>query len=108
MLAAGPFGLGIPELLVILVILVLLFGATRLVDIGGSLGRGIREFRQNVREPADEQEEQAVDQPPAPNPHPQAQTPAASTRHCSSCNAQLNPEAKFCAECGAATQAGVK
>ncbi len=39
----GPFG--IPELLIILVILMLIFGAKRLPEIGSSLGRGIRTFK---------------------------------------------------------------
>src|SRR5437588_9415899 len=38
-------GLGWEELLIILVILALLFGASRAADLGGALGRGIREFR---------------------------------------------------------------
>jgi sec-independent protein translocase protein TatA len=37
--------LGWQELLIILVILALLFGASRVSDLGGALGRGIREFR---------------------------------------------------------------
>jgi len=38
-------GLGWQELLIILVILALVFGASRVADMGGALGRGIREFR---------------------------------------------------------------
>jgi len=37
--------LGVPELLIILFIVILIFGAGRLAEIGGALGRGIREFR---------------------------------------------------------------
>jgi len=37
--------LGAPELLIILLIVVLIFGAGRLAEIGGALGRGILEFR---------------------------------------------------------------
>ena len=37
--------LGWQELLIILVILALLFGASRVASLGGALGRGIREFR---------------------------------------------------------------
>ena len=36
------FGLGLPELLVILVIIMLIFGASRLGDIGSGLGKAIR------------------------------------------------------------------
>ncbi len=42
----GPFGL--PELLIILAVLLLIFGATRLPEIGSSLGKGIRMFKTSV------------------------------------------------------------
>ncbi len=41
---------GWPELIVILVIALLIFGPQRLAGIGGALGRAIREFRGAVRE----------------------------------------------------------
>ena len=41
--------LGWQELLIILVILALLFGASRVASLGGALGRGIREFRSEAR-----------------------------------------------------------
>jgi sec-independent protein translocase protein TatA len=40
--------LGWQELLIILVIVALLFGAGRVADMGGALGRGIREFREGA------------------------------------------------------------
>jgi sec-independent protein translocase protein TatA len=46
---------GWPELLIILVVLALVFGVGKLADVGGVLGRSIREFRREVRE--DQQEE---------------------------------------------------
>ena len=46
--------LGWQELLIILVILALIFGATRVADLGGALGRGIREFRSEAGKPEDE------------------------------------------------------
>ena len=42
------FGLGVPELLVILGILVLLFGARRLPEIGSGLGKAIKNFKSGV------------------------------------------------------------
>ncbi len=42
------FGLGFPELLVILVIVLRIFGAGRLGDIGSGLGKAIRGFRDSV------------------------------------------------------------
>jgi len=41
--------LGWQELLIILVILALLFGASRVADLGGALGKGIRELRSEAR-----------------------------------------------------------
>jgi sec-independent protein translocase protein TatA len=48
------FGLGPAELLIILVILVVIFGANRLGEIGGALGKTVREFRKELKteEPA--------------------------------------------------------
>ena len=39
------FGLGLPELIVILVVALVVFGPGRLPDIGSSLGQGLRDFR---------------------------------------------------------------
>ena len=45
-----PFGLGIPELVIVLVIIVIIFGVGRLPEIGGALGKGIREFKKSSTE----------------------------------------------------------
>ena len=43
------FGLGMPELLVILVIIVIIFGAGKLPEIGSGIGKGIRNFKDATR-----------------------------------------------------------
>jgi sec-independent protein translocase protein TatA len=43
-------GLGIPELIVILFIIILIFGASRLPEIGRGLGRGIRNFKDATKD----------------------------------------------------------
>jgi sec-independent protein translocase protein TatA len=45
------FGIGIPELLIILVIVIVIFGASRLPQIGKGLGEGIKNFRSAVKSP---------------------------------------------------------
>jgi sec-independent protein translocase protein TatA len=45
------FGLGMPELIIILIIVVLIFGAGRISEIGGAIGKGIRGFKKSVNEP---------------------------------------------------------
>lgn len=42
------FGLGLPELAIVLVIVILIFGASRLGDIGSGLGKAIRGFKESV------------------------------------------------------------
>ena len=39
------FGLGMPELIIILVIIVIIFGAGKLPEIGSGIGKGIRNFK---------------------------------------------------------------
>lgn len=44
------FGIGMPELLFILLICLLVFGAARLPEIGKSLGKAISEFKKGMKE----------------------------------------------------------
>jgi sec-independent protein translocase protein TatA len=43
-----PFGLGMGETMLILVVVLLLFGAKRIPEIAGALGKGINQFKRNV------------------------------------------------------------
>ncbi len=47
-------GLGWQELVIVLVIVIIIFGAGRLPEIGGALGKSIKEFRSNSGEPEGE------------------------------------------------------
>ena len=40
-----PFNLGLPEMLLILAIVLIVFGVGRLPEVGGAMGKAIREFR---------------------------------------------------------------
>jgi len=55
------FGLGMPELLVILVIIILIFGTSRLASLGKGMGEGIRNFKKGLRD-----EDSPEDKPKTP------------------------------------------
>ena len=69
-----PFGIGLPELIIFLVVVLLLFGANRVPEIGRSVGQGMREFKDAVTGRDDEQpprlpapeDEERVAEPAAP------------------------------------------
>ena len=46
----AAMGLGIPELIVIVFLIILIFGASRLPEIGRGIGKGIRNFKDATRE----------------------------------------------------------
>jgi sec-independent protein translocase protein TatA len=68
------------ELIIILVIVVVIFGAGRLSGIGGALGKGIRDFRSATKD----------DEP----------NKAQAVSTCSSCGTELAPTENFCSKCG--------
>ena len=69
-----PFGIGLPEIVIFLVVVLLLFGANRVPEIGRSVGKGMREFKDAVTGRDDEQpprlpppeDEERVASPPPP------------------------------------------
>ncbi len=63
-----PFGISIWELLILLVVLLLIFGAKRLPEMGRSLGKGMREFKDSVT---------GVEEKMTAEPSPPAELPSA-------------------------------
>lgn len=52
------FGIGMQELLIILLICLLVFGAARLPDIGRALGKTIKEFKKSIKGIGSDEEEE--------------------------------------------------
>ena len=50
------FGLGTQELLIILVLVMIVFGAGKLPQVGSSLGKGLRNFKKGVSETGEDDE----------------------------------------------------
>jgi sec-independent protein translocase protein TatA len=102
--AAGPFGLGPLELGLIIVVLIMLFGASRLADVGGSLGKGIKEFRKNIKDEDEAEPAPTATTTPPPAvsaPNGAAQADVVSAVKCPNCGT-LNPiGARHCNQCGA-------
>ena len=47
------FGIGMPELIIILIIILIIFGAGKLPEIGSGIGKGIKNFKKATNEPPD-------------------------------------------------------
>ncbi len=47
------FGLGVTELVIILVIIVVLFGASRLPEVGRGVGEAIKNFKKSISDPSE-------------------------------------------------------
>lgn len=95
-----PIGLGPWELIIILLIVVVIFGAGRLSEIGGALGRGIKEFRSATKD-------EVASSAPASAPTtlsssvPAPPPASASENKCPSCGT-INPaQQSYCGQCGA-------
>ena len=56
------FGIGMPELIVILVIIMIIFGAGKLPEIGGGLGKAIRNFKTSMSDPEKKDEKGEEDE----------------------------------------------
>jgi sec-independent protein translocase protein TatA len=97
--ALGPW-----ELVIILLIVVVIFGAGRLAEIGGALGKSVREFRQSTQDADKDKNAPAAASTQAATAAPvaTAQTSAAPVpeNKCPSC-ATVNPAGQaFCGQCG--------
>ena len=55
------FGLGTTELIIILVLVMIIFGAGKLPQVGGALGKGLRNFKDGVKEGDEEKDEKDPD-----------------------------------------------
>jgi sec-independent protein translocase protein TatA len=87
--ALALFGtLGTPELIIILIILVLIFGASKLPQLGSAMGKTIRNFKSEMKDGM------------AGEPKNGKAAPA-SPRFCPKCGAEVaDAQAAFCGKCG--------
>ena len=94
--------LGPWELIVILLIVVVIFGAGRLSEVGGAVGKSIREFRKATTDETATRGAAAAPPaaPAAPLTSPTVAPNAAIENKCPSC-ATVNPTGQvFCGQCG--------
>lgn len=56
-------GLGMPELIIILIIALVIFGGNRLPQLGEGLGKAIRGFKRGIQDTPDEKKKETDDKP---------------------------------------------
>jgi len=106
-LLAGLGPLGVPELLIIAFVVILIFGVGRLPEVGGAVGRGIREFRKATHD-----EETTTDASAKTESGAAAGAGAQATENsdaifCGECGTKNPQSAKFCSNCGSSIGAPV-
>ncbi len=87
------FGLGYQELLLILVIVLVLFGGSKLPDLAKSLGKSMKEFKKVIA--AEPEEDSRSSSPP-----PSATVTSTAPRTCSSCQSPMDVAWTHCPHCG--------
>ena len=98
-LLAGLGPLGPVELGIILVIVILIFGVGRLPEVGGAIGKGIREFRHATKD--EEKKDESVARSAEGGGDAGA---TADSIFCGECGSRNSRAAKFCASCGKALE----
>ncbi len=92
------------HLIIILVIVLIIFGPRRLPEIGGAVGKSIREFRKSTKDMTNEFQQTVDDikQPAEDVRNAISLSPAAATsgKVCPKCSAGNVSASKFCASCG--------
>ena len=96
---------GISGLIVILVVALLVFGPKRLPEIGRSVGKGMREFKDSIagsNEPELSNERAALER----SEEPAEAGPASQVegRFCTSCGTEARADDRFCSNCGASLE----
>lgn len=99
-----PFGIQPLHIIVIVVVALIIFGPSRLPEIGRGLGKALNEFRKGTKEMTegfrDEVARPAESMPTAPAAGP-VQQPVAGSNFCTQCGASNPVGSKFCNKCGA-------
>ena len=93
--------LGALEIGLIVVAVVLIFGVGKLGQIGGALGKSIREFRREKDKPDDLPQSTMIESKGEKTLIQSAAAKPAKEKFCPGCGAKISENAKFCMECGA-------
>jgi sec-independent protein translocase protein TatA len=100
-----PFGLQPTHLIIIAVVALIIFGPSRLPEIGRAFGKTLKEFQSATREATQGFSEEVTKPVEVKKEEPAAQVAAAAPVAqiaCKNCGKSINVGLKFCPECGTA------
>ena len=97
-------GMGVPELLVILLVVVVIFGPKNLPKLGSALGKTVKNVREGMEEDDEPKQVEAAEAPAPAADVDVAEAPAApaeGAKFCTQCGTENAADAAFCKSCGA-------
>lgn len=93
-------GLGVPELVIILVVVLVIFGPKNLPKIGSALGKTVKNVREGMEEGEDEKSASDDDAVEVVADEDDADADVEDAQFCSECGAKNPAGAAFCSKCG--------
>lgn len=100
-------GLGAPELIIILIVVLVIFGPKNLPKLGKSLGKTVKGIREGMDETTDAAKSESKPAEDVVVEHADSEdadadaTPAGDVKFCGNCGAENPTDNKFCKSCGA-------
>ena len=94
------FGIGLPELFLVLLLALVVIGPERLPEVASQIGRTVADLKRQANQLTSEFQSSLEDATKERKQQREGASPAVTAQTCASCGAQSTSQAQFCASCG--------